>query len=136
MNKPCKTCPFTRNSEPGATGGNPPEVYIAQTLMPFLVPCHCHIDYTDPDWQDKTDELPQCVGQAMLRSNLGFDAIMPVKLLRATPDPEAFATLEEFWCHHTGCTPQEAFVHLTLQDNVKEYIRHELTKTGLRKVEP
>lgn len=105
----CPQCPFSKQCEPGALGGSPPEVYVGQAFGPFWLPCHLHSDFDDPAWKSDT-EKPQCAGAAIFRANLGIDSRLPPQLHRLPPgsDPDVFATFTEFLMHHAGLSREEA----------------------------
>lgn len=107
MNRPCKTCPFRRDSQSGACGGSDVSVFVAQTYAPFQVPCHIHIDYNDPDWRAKSVAAgaQQCVGHSVFRRKLDLEKYMPDELLKTPPsiaDRLIFDSVREFVFHHTG----------------------------------
>lgn len=134
--RPCPTCPFIRSSEPGATGGSPPSVYVAQTLLPYKIPCHEFIDYSDPEWKESCLQgVPQCVGHAMLRDAIGVAERLPEALLRVVHDPDtgAFTSLAEFWAHHTGESLEEARALLS-PAVIRAMILAELSRAGLKQL--
>lgn len=107
--KVCGSCPFSTKCEPGALGGSPPETYVAQTLLPYWVPCHSHLNYDDPNW--KTDySKPQCVGHAIMRQYEGVAERMPEKLINIVPyeDNPVFGSLVMFYAHHKQLPPAAA----------------------------
>lgn len=133
--KACKTCPFRDDTPPTETpGGSPLSVYIGQTYLPFQVPCHECIDYDDPDWREKTDDLPQCVGHAMLRKNERLDELLPERLLVVDPDETAFESIQHWWAHHRQISLGDARTELTTGRIVMMCV-NEITRKGLRLVE-
>lgn len=131
---PCKTCPFRRDSEPTECPGRSPlEVYVAQTLLPFRIPCHELIDYDDPDWHSNCDGVAQCAGHAMLRDAVGVADRMPEAMLHVKHEPVVFSSLQEFWAHHKQISIAEATDELTVAV-VADYARRELQRSGLRSV--
>lgn len=134
--RPCGTCPFTNKAAPGETGGSPVEVYVGQTLYPFRIPCHECINYDDPDWKMKCDNLPQCVGHAMCRSAMGISQHLPNKLLRVEFDRStgAFRDLIEFWAYHERISYEEALDILT-PDKITELCEKEIGRSGARVIE-
>lgn len=40
LKKPCKECPYRKQSLPGYFGGNPPETYLIPLLQDIPVVCH------------------------------------------------------------------------------------------------
>lgn len=107
--KACKQCPFSRQVEPGALGGSPPETYVGQIIGNFWLPCHLHSDFSDPRWGQDISKA-QCAGAAVMRANLGIDGRMPAELhkLPAGSDENVFTALWEFIAHHTGLSEAEA----------------------------
>ena len=124
--KPCKSCPFT-SRVPGSaatenwesTGYSPPEVYVAQYFMPYLITCHEFVDYDDPEWKAKAADpgsgIPQCVGFAMCRDGGGFAGLLPDMLLHEDRDEKtgAFGDIWDFWAHHKGMLRSRALTQLT-----------------------
>lgn len=103
MQAVCKQCPWSRTVEPGALGGSPPETYLGQAAGPFILPCHLHCDFDDPDWKAKTVDTPQCAGAAIYRANVGMAQYLPPQVHRLNPDVDTvFATSVEFLAHHKG----------------------------------
>ena len=127
--KPCHDCPFTKKAEPGETGGSHPSVYIAQTILPYWIPCHCCIDYDDPNWKTNY-ETPQCVGHAMMRANTGVADRMPDQLLRAEPteDAQVFDSLYQMYAYHVGITEEEAIEFLTSDNQITQIAMEEFSK--------
>jgi len=123
--KPCKDCPFSKRSQPGALGGSPPDVYIGQVNGPFLLPCHKHCDFDDPEWRtpDKQAHTQQCRGAAIFRTHQGID--VPGTLLKLPADEDVFADEAEFLAHHTGVELQTAKAVITPQV-IDKLVRREL----------
>ena len=121
--KPCKTCPFTEGCEPGALGGSPVGTFIAQTFLPYKIPCHEFIDYSDENWKENClHGVPQCVGHAMFRDAVGVADKMPEPLLRVEHDPSTgvFAGVLAFYAHHEGCTIEEAHQRLDIEQELEK----------------
>ena len=130
--KPCGTCPFRIDTEPTEKpGGSPLEVYVGQTFLPFQIPCHECIDYDEEDWKENTDDLPQCVGHAMLRKNERLDEIMPQSLVIVDPDDNAFESIQHWWAHHRKISLGEARSELTT-GRIVMMCMNEITRTGMR----
>jgi len=100
--QPCKSCPFSRSVEPGALGGSPVEMYIGQSVGPFLLPCHKTCDLDDPDWKKSFEHNSlQCAGAAIYRANIGVANLLPSGILRLPQDKDTvFASHAEFVAHH------------------------------------
>lgn len=99
---PCPDCPFSRGVKPGALGGSSIPTYLGQAHGPFMLPCHKHCDFDDPDWKAKARYTPQCAGAAMFRANVGVAGMMPeaIHALPSNPD-QVFASAAEFLAHHS-----------------------------------
>lgn len=98
---PCPACPFSRTVKPGALGGSPATTYIGQAQGPFILPCHVHCNFDDPQWKSKTMETPQCAGAAIFRANLGVDSTLPDMVHKLPPNHKyVFSTHAEFLSHH------------------------------------
>lgn len=110
--KPCKTCPFTRNVEPGFLGGSPVETYVAQHFLPYRVPCHECVDYESKDWKAGANAANECVGFARCRNGAGVDEIMPDGVLHERYDPQGdgFKDIWDFWAFHKNSTRHEALI--------------------------
>jgi len=130
---PCPDCPYSREVAPGALGGSSPLIYIGQAAGPFVLPCHKHCDFDDPNWKLKAINTPQCAGAAIFRANIGVDKFMPDVIHKLPADRErVFATSAEFLAYHTRmslgyavaflkATPPEALLRRQLlrQSNVQ-----------------
>ena len=98
-NKPCAGCPWGRR-EP-TLGGSPVETYVGQIALGFWLPCHCSANYRAK--ASDVNEVAQCAGAAIFRSNIGVADRMPSGLLSLPRDTaRVFATLADFYAHHTG----------------------------------
>ncbi len=104
---PCGACPFRRSVGPGALGGSTPETFIGQAFGPFVLPCHQHCDFSNPDWKLDTAATPQCAGAAHFRANVGVR--LPDAIYALPPDAvRVFASAEEFLAHHAQCSVEHA----------------------------
>lgn len=103
--KPCGDCIFRRDSEPGATGGSPIDVYIGQVEARMWIPCHCSKGYRAKGAH--IGEEAECAGAATFRANLGIP--VPPAMLAVEPDHEGvLSTYAEFVAHHKGISFQRA----------------------------
>lgn len=122
--RPCKGCPFARDTAPGALGGKSgPEVYIGQTEGGFWLPCHKNYDPNQPqEWTaDKVKDFSQCAGAAIFRANVGVK--LPAFALKLPEDKvKVFATYAEFLSHHHGGIDVEC---------AEEFLKH-ITPTMLK----
>ena len=101
--KPCKQCPFRRESIPGYLGGySGPEHFLnVHYHQEAPNPCHMTVDYEGDGWEDRADRAPRCAGQAVMFANAA-------KLPRAWGIPEGterdtkevFEWPHEFLEHH------------------------------------
>lgn len=116
MQQPCKNCPFSRASEPGALGGSPPETFIGQAAGPFVLPCHSHCDFDDPNWKAKILETPQCAGAAIFRSHINVTPYLPAALHTLPSNTDrVFSSSAEFLAHHKKIGLSDAVVQLKLR---------------------
>ncbi len=113
VQNPCPACPFSRAVAPGALGGSPISKYVGQIIGPFVLPCHKHCDFDDPQWREKSIETPQCAGAAIFRANLGVNKLLPPALHKMPEDRETvFGSLTEFVQHHLQCDHLTAIAYL------------------------
>jgi hypothetical protein len=124
----CEECAFKRSIKPGYLGGSPPETYIGQINAPFWIPCHMAGHYK---WKaSRCNETQECAGAAIFRANLGIS--MPPPLSSLPPDRETvFATLAEFYAHHTGLDLAEAESKIT-PAFVEQCVEKELSDANVR----
>lgn len=126
VGKVCAECPFSRAVKPGALGGSPITKYIAQLYGPFMMPCHLHCDFSNPNWKADTFKTPQCRGVATMRANLGID-YLPEPLAKAPRDTsQVFCDLTEFTAHHLQMKPSEAAAYLA-QFNIVDLVAQEVS---------
>lgn len=112
---PCSKCPFRRQSLPGYLGEAKAEDFLGSTLADYPMPCHKSINYNDPQWREKWEQLirseqlhelkkapeqKHCAGAATFFSNIAKvsrDRNRP----RLKPDREnVFSSPHEFMEHH------------------------------------
>jgi hypothetical protein len=111
---PCENCPWARKSTPGALGTiSPAETYVGQAVIPFWLPCH-----ESPNYRDKAtdvNEVAQCTGAAIFRTNIGLTRErMPTPIALLPENHElVFSSLAEFYAHHKGIPVSEAAKILT-----------------------
>lgn len=108
VNEPCPECPFNRKVKPGTLGGSPVQVYAGQINGPFVLACHMHVNFDDPNWRAELNytNTPQCAGAAIFRANLGVSHRMPAALPRLPANHEqVFSTMSEFVEHHQPDMP-------------------------------
>lgn len=128
---PCKECPWSRKTRPGALGGSPAEVYVGQVVLPFWLPCHSSANYRGK--ASDVNEVTQCVGAATFRTHLGLthpqipDALM---LLPANHE-RVFSNLAEFYAHHKKISLAQAHEILT-PAMVMGLVRREMSDPKVR----
>lgn len=129
---PCKECAFSRAVEPGCLGGSEPEVYIGQSFAPFAIPCHCHCDFSDPDWKSKAGpgETPQCAGVAIFRANIGAKGVLPKALTYLDVNNDlVFSDPVQFLAHHKGISLKEAVdILLTPGTRISDLVREQISR--------
>ena len=127
----CPDCPFSRSVTPGALGGSHPFVYLGQAAGPFVLPCHKHCDFADPDWKAKAINTPQCAGAAIFRANIGVADLLPEQIHKMSPNHETvFSSPEEFLMHHAGVSREAAsriMRHHPLASMLAEQLRRQST---------
>lgn len=129
--KVCPECPFSRAVEPGALGGSHPYKYIGQAIGPFVLPCHMHCNFEDPQWREKSFETPQCFGASTFRANIGVQALMPTQFPRVPQDTSTvFASAAEFLAHHTKLSLREAVAITSAPGFFESVLRREMTAPG------
>lgn len=130
MPTPCNECPFRKDIQPGYLGGSPAETYVGQLQGPFNIPCHMSIDYSDPQWREKSFDVAQCRGAASLRASMKIDGIMPIGIDRIEPSELAFDSIEAFYAHHKGIAIEEAQKILS-DEFMMLCLTSELSKAGV-----
>lgn len=129
---PCKECAFSRDVEPGALGGSEPEVYIGQAFAPFAIPCHCHCNFSDPEWKQKAGpgETPQCAGVAIFRANIGAKGVLPAVLTPLEVNNDlVFSDPVQFLAHHKQISIDEAVAYLKSPGHkISDMVREQLSR--------
>ncbi|UTC29720.1 hypothetical protein BAJUN_00900 [Bajunvirus bajun] len=102
--KPCKVCPWRRESAPGWLGSSTPEEFLAQAKMELHMPCHAAIDYEREDWRAQAEAGPHCAGSLIFLANhciLPRDPVLAAKRAQVETDRETvFAHSAQFLAHH------------------------------------
>lgn len=130
--KTCPECPWSRAVKPGALGGSSPGKYVGQSIGPFVLPCHLHCDFDDPEWKGKIIDTQQCRGAAIFRANIGIAESLPPILMRQPADREVvFADHAEFVAHHTGGTVANARAVLAVV-TPKDFLKVELGRNEVK----
>lgn len=101
LTKPCKACPWRKDSIKGYLGESKPAEFLQQSEIELRMPCHLHVDYERDDWKAQTKTAPQCAGRAIHYANR-FKTPRDPELLRLPPDRDAvFTWPQEFYDHHS-----------------------------------
>lgn len=106
FSKPCRDCPYRRASTPGWTGDAEPGWFVQAALSdePDPPPCHETVDYTDPDWRSKLDDVGACAGALIFARNCSKAPRDPQRA-RVNDQVQAdhdtvFSTPQQFADHH------------------------------------
>lgn len=83
--KPCKDCPWRKVSAPGWLGGFSVQYWLSAAHSDVVIQCH-------------TNDLHQCAGMAMYRSNVCKSVRAP--MLDLPSSPLAFSNPFDFSKHH------------------------------------
>jgi hypothetical protein len=132
--KPCKECPFNRNSvlKPGADalGGSHAGVYIGQAEGPFWLPCHMDKQYQGKE--SDINKVSQCRGAAIYRSNIEVAHKMPKELLTLEKNTEdVFESHAEFLMHHEKLNKETA-LHFLKFYPPSYFLRAEMRKQEVK----
>jgi hypothetical protein len=70
MKKPCKECPYLKNSLPGYLGDASyyPELFLNQLETPVLHPCHTAINWEEAT-AEEIENAPICTGALQFMNN-------------------------------------------------------------------
>lgn len=102
--------------------------YIGQAAGPFVLPCHKHCDFSDPNWKAKVINTPQCAGAAIFRANIGIADSLPEAIHRLPQNHKAvFSTSAEFLAHHARMSLSQAVIMLKITTPY-ELMRHQMSK--------
>jgi len=127
---PCATCPFRKDSKRGELGGSPAHVFIGQAFGKFYIPCHTHIDYTNPNWRHDVS-VPQCAGAGMFRKKINPRPIdWGVIDCKDDPNGMTFDTPFEFMFHHEVSMTRNEVLFFLSQSPPHILHWHELNRAG------
>lgn len=138
---PCKECAFRRDIEPGALGGSPAEVYIAQCHGPYIIPCHVRHN-CGSDEARRNPNNAACAGASVFRANTGraaeldqsFTPEIKSKFLWLSEDKETvFSTNAEFLAHHKRIPIEEAEWQLK-QNPPEVLLEQEMRRPGAKRL--
>lgn len=95
--KPCRECPWKRDSVRGHLGPNSAEEWLEIAHSDSPIACHMTVKSDDQDWA----ELRQCGGSAIFRANVCKTPRHPNVAVADEPDTQlVFAWDDEFVEHH------------------------------------
>src|SRR4051812_28841423 len=106
LNRPCRECPFLRDSNPGWLGSSTAKEFIDGVDRQGAMPCHMTVDYSDPFWPHtiETDAVSYCAGAAIYLNNTlsaPRDEEWGAVVKRLGSDRvKVFAWTDEFLAHH------------------------------------
>lgn len=96
-NKPCRECPWRRESAQGWLGPHTPEAWLEIAHGESPIACHMTVKSNDQDWS----ELRQCGGSAIFRANICKSPRHPnVAVADEQDTTTVFAWDNEFLAHH------------------------------------
>lgn len=100
--KPCKGCPWTKQSLPGWLGAVTPVEFLQTSEAEVRMPCHNEVDYEDPQWEKVAAGAPQCAGRAIHFANRCKVPKDPdLLVIKETDRANVFSNPQEFIDHHT-----------------------------------
>lgn len=105
--RPCKVCPWRKDSANGWLGAATPVEFLQTSEAEHRMPCHNMLNYDQDDWQEQAKTSPQCAGRAVHFANRCKKPRSP-ELLTAEPDRElVFSSPQDFIDHHSrGIAPR------------------------------
>ena len=100
--KPCKACPFRRQSLPGWLGAASTEQFAQTVMADMPMPCHSTVDYDDPDWREGLHKARYCRGALTLFANQCKLSRDPERPRVPADREEVFGHIGEFVEHHNS----------------------------------
>jgi hypothetical protein len=94
--RPCKECPWRRDSQPGYLGPLDAETWLVAAHGDQPIACHETIKSSDQPW----NELKQCRGSAIFRANVFKSPRNRDVAVGPLDTKMVFGTNEEFLEHH------------------------------------
>ncbi len=117
---PCKACPWRRTSAKGWLGNSTTLEFLSQAEHAPRMPCHCTIDYDDPNWKEtQLGSSPRCAGHAAYlrnRCKLPHDPELRALCEFVGRRDDVFTSPDEFVEHHGGDVSRIAGVLLGFDD--------------------
>lgn len=101
LKKPCKECPWRKDSIGGWLGASTPVEFLQQSEAETQMPCHLHVDYESAAWQDEALTAPQCAGRAVHFANRCKRPESPDLLVLPADRDAVFSNPQDFIDHHT-----------------------------------
>ena len=102
--RPCKECPYMKDSMPGYFGGNDPAEYALAMHLDTVVPCHMKSTY----FEDDVEEIVMCTGHLLSQRKVCKRSVHP-EVVKAWKDGSLELLYEElkddllgfdFYNHH------------------------------------
>ncbi len=106
--KPCKECPFRKESAPGYLGEvsyNPQAFLMQMEFQP--IPCHLQVDWSDEEDVEMAADIAYtnpCIGSLQFLRNsckLPWDKTYAEMQKAVNPNPNVFQWKHEFIQHHS-----------------------------------
>jgi hypothetical protein len=101
---PCDRCPWRRTSLRGWLGVETPSGFLWATQRESMMPCHCGVDYEDPDWEAKLEGAAHCAGSLVFLKNnmqLPVNRTLREMVEQVEKSDDVFQWGKEFLDHHT-----------------------------------
>jgi hypothetical protein len=135
LTKCCRTCPWKKGTTPpGLIGGTTPDVYVAQSMLNFYLPCHNSKGYAGKETTLESTDTKQCAGANIFRANIDVAKYMPAGIKQLPADKETvFATKEEFLAYYYNVS-EEFIKNIFTESIYKELMQRELNDVNVKKV--
>lgn len=104
-NKPCRECPWRKNSIPGWLGASTPLEFLDLSESEARMPCHLTVDYERDDWEEQIKTAPQCAGRAIYFANRCKVPKNRELIVLEADRENVFTDPEAFYRHHGGKHP-------------------------------
>jgi len=108
LKEPCRDCPFRREAAPGWLGEETPEGFMWTVMSDAAMPCHCTIDYEDPDWKESfvaNGKAEHCAGALIFFSNICKLSRDPERPRLPADHENVFSLQSEFLEYHENRKP-------------------------------
>jgi len=100
----CERCPWRRTSLRGWLGAEAPSAFLWATQRESMMPCHCDVDYENPDWELQLETASHCAGSLVFLKNnmqLPVNPTLREMVEQVEKSEEVFMWGKEFLNHHT-----------------------------------